>query len=49
MGYDYAKKNMSEETGQCKWCGRYFSLSLLIKMGGYCSLACYQAGMQRQR
>jgi hypothetical protein len=49
MGYNLAEKNMSEQTAQCKWCGRYFSLSILAQFGGYCSPACFQAGMQRQR
>ena len=49
MGYNLADKNMSEQTGQCKSCGRYFSLSILAKFGGYCSPACFQAGRQRER
>lgn len=49
MGYNLAIINMGEQTGQCKWCGRYFSISILARFGGYCSPACYQAGRQRER
>jgi hypothetical protein len=26
---------MSEQMGQCKWCGKNFSLSILAKFGGF--------------
>ena len=49
MGYNWHGNTMSEQMGQCKWCGKFFSLSLLVKFGGYCCSAHYQAGLQRQR
>lgn len=49
MGYNLADNNMSEQIGQCKWCGQYFSMSTLLRFGEYCCLAHYQAGLQRQR
>jgi len=37
------------ETAKCKWCGREISREDFIRYGGYCCVAHYQAGMQRQR
>ena len=50
MGYNWAKKNMSEQTGYCKCCGKEMPLERLRVLNGYCCPICYQKGqMQRDK
>lgn len=46
--WDITGKNIMA-TARCKWCGKEMPVEVLLKFGGYCCPAHYQAGLQRQR
>lgn len=37
------------ETARCKQCGKIISIEIFKQFGGYCSLMCMRAGMERGR